>query len=184
MRTAHLACERELRRENTMPTLHFGFSYMGLILLALLIIPNLIWTRHQPRDYNKYVGNENRLLLALERIGEVLVSCGALIFSDFNIRDAGLWTLWLVLAAVLMVLYEIFWIRYFRSEKTMEDFYSSLLGIPAAGATLPVAAFFLLGIYGKNLLMLAAVVILGIGHIGIHLGHRKEITAAQRKERL
>ena len=46
---------------------------------------------------------------------------------------------------LLMVLYEIYWIRYFRSEKRMEDFYSSLLGIPVAGATLPVAAFFAAG---------------------------------------
>lgn len=160
-----------------MLAMHFGFSYIGLLFLVLLMIPNLIWTRHQPRDYDKYVGNENRLLLALERIGEVLVSCAAVIFADFNIRDAGLWTVWLVLSAAMMALYEIYWIRYFRSEKTMNDFYSSLLGIPVAGATLPVAAFFLLGIYGKNLPMLAAVAILGIGHIGIHLGHKREIAA-------
>ena len=76
-----------------------------------------------------------------------------------------------------MILYEIFWIRYFRSEKTMKDFYSGILGIPVAGATLPVLSFMLLAIYGKNILLGAAVVILGIGHIGIHLMHRMEIEA-------
>lgn len=44
-----------------------------------------------------------------------------------------------------------------------------------AGATLPVLAFLLLGIYGKNIFMTIAVIILGIGHIGIHLNHRKEV---------
>ena len=43
-----------------------------------------------------------------------------------------------------------------------------------AGATLPVAAFFLLGVYGRNNPMLLSTVILGIGHIGIHLAHAKE----------
>ena len=57
----------------------------------------------------------------------------------------------------------------------MKDMYSSLLGVPVAGATLPVFAFFLLGIYGKNILLVIATVILGIGHIGIHLNHKKEI---------
>lgn len=57
----------------------------------------------------------------------------------------------------------------------MRDFYSSLLGIPVAGATLPVAAFFLLGIYGRNPLLIVAVTVLGIGHIGIHMEHRKEL---------
>ncbi len=155
--------------------MRLGFSYVGLIFLILLMVPNLIWTKRQPKDYDKYVGNESRLLLALERIGEVLVSCAALIFSDFNIRNAGLWTVWLLLAAVMMVLYEVYWIRYFRSDQTMYDFYSSLLGVPVAGASLPVAAFFLLGIYGKNLFLLISVIVLGIGHIGIHLGHRREI---------
>ena len=54
---------------------------------------------------------------------------------------------------------------------------SMILGIPVAGATLPVLAFLLLAIYGKNIILGVAVVILGIGHIGIHLMHRKEIDA-------
>ena len=41
-----------------------------------------------------------------------------------------------------MILYEIYWIRYFKSNKTMKGMYSSLLGI---------------------------------GHIGIHLNHKKEV---------
>lgn len=155
--------------------MHFGFSYVGLVYLVLLMLPNIIWTKNQPQDYEKYVGNENRVLLALERMGEVLVSCAVLVFSDFNIKLWSNWSWWLVVSFVLMVLYEIYWIRYFRSEKTMQDFYSSLLGIPVAGASLPVAAFMLLAIYGKNIVLGAAVVILGIGHIGIHLMHRKEV---------
>ncbi len=57
----------------------------------------------------------------------------------------------------------------------MGDFYSSLLGIPVAGATLPVASFLLLAVYGKNVALGVSVLILGIGHIGIHLMHKKEI---------
>lgn len=47
--------------------------------------------------------------------------------------------------------------------------------IPVAGATLPVIAFFLLGIYGTNPFIIISTIILGIGHIGIHLGHKKEV---------
>ncbi|MDD3339953.1 MAG: hypothetical protein PHS82_13980 [Lachnospiraceae bacterium] len=141
----------------------------------MLIMPNLIWTKNQPKDYEKYVVNENKILLVFERIGEVLVSCVALIFSDFNFKPWSAWSWWLVISFILMVLYEIYWIRYFKSEKTMQDFYSSLLGVPVAGATLPVVAFFLLAVYGKNMVLGISTVILGIGHIGIHLMHKKEI---------
>ena len=153
----------------------FGFSYVGLIFLVMLMLPNIIWTKNQPENYEKYVVNENKVLLAFERIGEVLVSCAALIFADFNFRLWSNWSWWLVAAFALMVLYEIYRIRYFISEKTMKDFYSSILGIPVAGATLPVLAFLLLAVYGKNIIFGIAVIILGIGHIGIHMMHRKEI---------
>lgn len=155
--------------------MHFGFSYIGLLFLIMLTAPNLLWTRNKPKDYDKYAANEKKVLLVMERIGEVAVSCLTLIFSDFNVQGVSAWEIWLLAACALMILYEVYWIRYFKSAKTMRDFYSSLLGIPVAGATLPVAAFFLLGIYGRNPLLIVAVTVLGIGHIGIHMEHRKEL---------
>ena len=154
--------------------MNLGFSYTGLIFLLMLMIPNIIWTKLQPQNYEQYVKNENKLLQILERAGEALVTVIALIFTDFNISSLSLWTLWLAAAFLLMMLYEIYWIRYFRSKRTMADFYGSILCIPIAGATLPVAAFFLLSVYGKNPFLMVSVIILGVGHIGIHLAHRKE----------
>lgn len=46
---------------------HFGFSYVGLIYLLMLFIPNIIWTKHQPIGYD--FSNENKWLLWFERIG-------------------------------------------------------------------------------------------------------------------
>lgn len=152
---------------------HLGFSYIGLIFMFMLITPNLIWTKKQPQSYS--AKNENKFLVVLERVGEVLTTCCALIFSDFNLQGVSKWSLWLVAAFALMVMYEIWWGRYFKSERKLADFYSSFLGVPVAGATLPVVAFFLLGIYGKVIWMIIASIVLGIGHIGIHLQHRKEI---------
>ena len=154
--------------------MHFGFSYVGLIFLIMLFVPNVIWTKFQPKDYDRYVKNENKVLLILERTGEILVCCLVLIFSDFNVRGCSFWNLWLAGALAAMLLYEAFWIRYFRSERTMADFYRSMLGIPVAGAVLPVFAVLCIAVYGGNPFLLAAGVILGIGHIGIHLRHRKE----------
>lgn len=155
--------------------MNFGFSYVGLIFLSMVTVPNLMWTKNKPKDYEKFVVHENKILLAFEKIGQVLVFCVSLIFTDFNIRPWSSRTWWLIASFLLMLLYEIYWIRYFFSEKTMKDFYSSILGIPVAGATLPVLAFLLLAVYGKNIMLGVAVLILGIGHIGIHLMHKKEI---------
>lgn len=160
--------------------MNFGFSYIGLLFLIMLMVPNIIWSKNLPKDYEKFVKNENKILLGLERIGEVLVSCIALVFSDFNINNISLWSIILLIAFLFLVLYEIYWIRYFKSNRDMKDMYSSILGIPVAGATLPVIAFFLLGVYGKNIFMILSVIILGIGHIGIHLNHKKEVENERR----
>lgn len=154
---------------------HFGFSYIGFIFLLMLMIPNIIWNKNKPKDYDKYVKNENKTLLLFERVGEMLVTCISFIFVDFNINEISIWSSILLFAFILMILYEIYWMKYFKSNKTMKDMYSSLLGIPVAGATLSVLAFLLLGIYGKNIFLIIATMILGIGHIGIHINHRKEV---------
>ena len=152
---------------------HPGFSYVGLIFLLLLFVPNLIWTKFQPQGYQNK--NENRTLLLLERAGEILVTCTVLVFSDFNLRAWSPWSCWLIAAAAVMLLYEAWWIRYFKGPRTLADFYSRFCGIPLAGAVLPVIAFFLLGVYGRVLWLLLSVVILGVGHIGIHLQHARAL---------
>jgi hypothetical protein len=152
---------------------HFGFSYVGLIYLLMLWIPNAIWSKNKPIDYN--TTNENKLLLLFERVGQVCCTVSILIFSDFNIAVFSTWSLWLIASCFLMILYEISWIRYFKNEHTERNFYRSLCGIPVPGASLPVIAFLLLGIYGKVIWLIASAVIIGIGHIGIHIQHLKTI---------
>lgn len=155
--------------------MHLGFSYVGLIYLIMLYIPNVIWSKNLPENYDKYVKNENKILLFFERIGEVLLTCLVVIFTDFNINKISFWTMILFISFVLMILYEVSWIKYFKSNRKMKDMYSSILGIPVPLAFLPVLAFLLLGIYGKNIWLIISTIILGIGHIGIHLNHKKEV---------
>lgn len=154
---------------------HFGFSYIGLLFLLMLFIPNIIYASNKSTFEPTLDADENKILVWLERIGQALVTTIVLIFSDFNPRGWSLWTIWLVAAVIFMLMYELWWIRYFRSSKTLADFYNSYAGIPVAGATLPIIAFFLLGIYGQVVWLLFAVIILGIGHIGIHIEHRKTL---------
>lgn len=154
--------------------MNFGFSYIGLLFFLLLLIPNLIWTKNKPKNYEVYVKSENKFLEILERIGEVSVTCISLIFENFNFRLEP-WSIFLGLAGVGMLFYEGYWIRYFRSEKQMKDFYTSYLGIPLAGATLPIFSYLMLSLYGKNIFLFLSTILLGIGHIGIHFMHYKEI---------
>ncbi|MBQ0002336.1 MAG: alpha/beta hydrolase [Treponema sp.] len=162
---------------------HFGFSYIGLIWLLMLFIPNYFWTKNKPAGYDKEAAGENKVLLIFERIGQALVTVFVLIFKDFNIDTDRLSALpLLALSFLLMICYELYWLRYFKSKKTMKDFYSSFLGIPVAGATCPILAFFLLGLYGSNFFLMLSVIILGIGHIGIHVQHKNAVVGKSKRK--
>ena len=152
---------------------NLGFSYIGLIYMLMLTIPNIIWARNKPKGYE--YKDENKILLLFERIGQVLVTCTVLVFSDFNLHKWSMWSMWLIISVIFMIMYEFWWIRYFKSNKKLKDFYSSFIGIPLVGATLPVLGFLLLGIYGKVIWLILSVIVLGIGHIGIHMQHSKQV---------
>ena len=53
---------------------HIGFSYVGLIYLIMLFIPNLLWTKSTQIGYDKIKKNENKILLFFERVGQVSVT--------------------------------------------------------------------------------------------------------------
>lgn len=152
---------------------HFGFSIIGLIFLLMLFIPNIIWA-------NKYLNishkiKENKVLLWFERVGQVLVTTTALIFNDYDFKDISIWIVWLIVAIILMMLYEYCWIRYFKDNNKVDDMYKKFLFIPLPLAILPVMAFLFLGIYGKVIWLVISSIIIAIGHIGIHLQHYQAI---------
>jgi len=159
---------------------HFGFSYIGLIWLLMLFVPNILWIKCRPKEYSSE--GENKFLAVTERVGEVGVTCSALIFSDFNLRPWSGWSIFFVLSALCMILYEAWWIKYFSGARELKDFYGSFLKIPLPGAVLPVAAFLFLGIYGRVVWLIAGAVVLGIGHIGIHFGHRKNLKKSEKED--
>ena len=156
---------------------HFGFSYVGCIYLLLLFIPNGIWAKYKPKGYDGLTAGEPKLLRLLEGIGQVLTTCCALVFTDFNPRGWSPWCLWLIGSVCCMALYEAGWIRYFTGGHTLRDMFRPLWGIPLPLASLPALAFLLLGVYGRVLWMGVAVLALGVGHIGIHALHWRRMKA-------
>ena len=156
--------------------MQFGFSIVGVVFLAMLFVPNIRWAKSQPPGYEEISRHENKALLLFERVGQVLAACSAVVF----VCPQGLslpWLLWLLIAFLLMLLYEAAWIRYFKGGEKLVDMYRPLGPIPVPIASLPVVAFALLGIWHQSPIAVIAAVILGIGHIGIHLGHLRELSA-------
>lgn len=154
----------------------FHITWPGVLHLLLLLVPNLLWLCHRPEGPDTV--RESRILQNFERIGQVLVVTGLLCwpFPSPALRP---WSLWLAASLLLMALYEVWWIQYFRGPATHAAMHSPLWGIPMAGATLPSAALLLLSVYGRSITFLLAAVVFAVGHVGIHWQHHR----ASRRER-
>jgi hypothetical protein len=151
-----------------------GISPVGILFLAALFVPNIAWARALPEGYEELSRAESRVLLALERIGQALTTVAAIVFVPINGFE---WPMlaWLLAALALMVLYEIAWARYFTHGRDLGYMYASLGPIPVPIATLPVVAFVLIGIWCGSPVLVLSTIILGIGHIGIHFQHAREL---------
>lgn len=74
--------------------MRLGFSYPGFFMLLALFLPNLLWTKRKPKGYEQAAAQENKVLRALERMGQGLTTVFSLIFSEFNPDvQKGLWNL-------------------------------------------------------------------------------------------
>ncbi len=47
---------------------NWGFSYIGLLFLMMLFIPNIIWSKRKPRGYTSE--KENKILLFFKNWGK------------------------------------------------------------------------------------------------------------------
>ena len=67
--------------------MNFGFSYVGVIYLLMLFIPNGFWVKYPPEGYRKISGNENKILGFLERAieaGANIIRLGSCLFGARN----------------------------------------------------------------------------------------------------
>ena len=158
---------------------HLGLSWVGLVYIILLFVPNIIWAKNRKARKASRTEPENRVLLLMERGGQATTMVLILVFRDTNLSGYSPWVWWLTASAFFLLLYEAAWVRCFVGEITPDKLYQSLLGIPMPLATLPVFSFLLLGVYGRVIWLIASSTVLGVGHIGIHFRHRR--TLAKRE---
>ena len=152
----------------------FALSPLGAAYLAMLFIPNAFWARRRNRDADPAAPNENSLLVALERVGQVTTTM-AVLFAPASDSPGTARVACLGASFLAMFLYELSWLRYFQTDGSVANLYRSLGPVPLPLALLPVLGFLLLALYEVHVVLLGAVVVLGVGHIGIHGQHASRL---------
>lgn len=148
----------------------FTFSPLGAVYLAMLFVPNAVWALSR-RERGSAPGKERPALVALERVGQATTTLASLVSPAAPAPGSARFACFGV-SLLAMALYELGWLRYFQSDRSAASLHRSFGPIPLPLAVLPVLGFLLLGVYELNVPLLAAVLVLAVGHIGIHWRHR------------
>ena len=136
---------------------NFGWiNFFGLILLALLLAPNLIWAIYHKGEKNKCA---NRLMNVLEQIGRygcMLLMVFNIGIAEFGFASPNAFLVYLFGSAALLLGYWAFWIVYFKKQT---PFAALLLAI------LPTLLFLLCGLTLRHWPLVFFSLLFGVAHI-------------------
>lgn len=131
-------------------------NFFNLIIVALLLIPNIVYALKNRNVKNK---SQNRVLNIMEQIGRY----GSIFFMIFNIgieefgfRSKAAFVIWIPCNGVLILLYLIFWMFYFKKQK---------LSYAVTLAVIPSLIFLLNGFLLNYWALIVCAVIFCIAHI-------------------
>lgn len=101
-------------------------NYFNFITVALLLVPNIVYALKNKDVKNKC---QNRVMNIMEQIGRygsmffMIFNIG---FGEFGLRSKRAFIIWMSCNGILILLYLIFWMFYFRKQKS---FYAFALAI-------------------------------------------------------
>ncbi len=136
-----------------------GFSIVGALISASLLLPNLVLLIFPPVDPPQLLKSAGLVFTVLERAGQV--ACMALpcmLRDQFETLNLDVW---LVLMVSSIVGYHALWARYVFAGRR----FSLLFGRFVPMAVLPVLAFGFAALTAQSLQLGIAVLALAVGHI-------------------
>lgn len=137
-----------------------NFSFIGLIIVVLSLLPSIIMAFLPPTNV---IETKGKIALSVfETIGRIAV-IAILLFSKKSFDRKT--DIWFILMCIFGLLYYIGWIRYFFFGRTFDLLYKPLWFIPVPLAIFPIMAFAFAAIWGRNIPLGIAVIIMAIGHI-------------------
>jgi len=139
-----------------------GFSYIGLIIVTVVLLPNLLFVIFPPKNIPNGLQDVHLFFTIIERIGMIafivilLTSNVSFINLDFN--------LFLLLMILCIVIYYALWLRYVLKGQDFSLLFTPLLFIPIPMAIFPVCYFLFVSFWINSIYLAIVTLIFTIGH--------------------
>lgn len=145
--------------------MHFGFSWVGLIIFLLPMIINVFYVIFLPKSNGGEEDTQNKkfpILEAIEhstRIAYAVVLCILISNKSLDYMNPLLY-----ISIVFLILYHIVWIRYFIGGRDAKLLGTKFLFIPMPLAVFPVLYFIFASLWMNNYMATGVMLVFGIVH--------------------
>lgn len=142
-----------------------SFSWVGLVVFALPMLINVIYAIFPPTGDVGQVKNVTKWVEVIENVSRIAY----LILMTFLVnKDAPYYlNVWLVLAAIFLILYYVVWIRYFIGKRDVALLAKPFLFVPIPLAIFPVLYYLFAAIWVGNYPAAIVMIIFGAAHITV-----------------
>lgn len=141
----------------------FGFSWKGLVLVLLPLLPNLLFFL-QPAPAATTNLKDGGLFVNILEHGGRIVFYILMVTLTYKKADKNQAILLTIMAACLII-YFLLWARYFVKGREFSLLFDQVLGIPIPMALFPILFYLLSAIYLGNMPACLALILFAFGHI-------------------
>ncbi len=153
-----------------------GFSLVGLLITATILLPNLLMIFLPPKELPSKVKDAGAFFTIIERIGQA--ACFLLpVFSKDFIESAYI-NISFIIGAVCVAFYYGLWIRY-AIKRDFAFLFAPLAFIPIPMAVFPVLAFAFIAVWICSIWLGIAAIVLAVGHFANSWVSFKDLKASR-----
>ena len=145
--------------------MHFGFSWVGLIIFLLPMIINLFYVIFPPKSKGVEGDTQYKKFPVFEaiehstRIAYAVILCILISNKSFNYTSPLMY-----ISIVFLILYYIVWFRYFVGGRDAKLLGTKIMLIPMPLAVFPVLYFIFASLWMNNYIATGVMLIFGIVH--------------------
>ncbi|OCL26276.1 hypothetical protein U472_09705 [Orenia metallireducens] len=138
------------------------FSYIGLIMVTVVLLPNLLFVIFPPKNIPNGLQDVHLFFTIIERIG-IIAFIVILLTSNVSFINLNI-NLFLLLMILCIVVYYSLWLRYVLKGQDFSLLFTPLLFIPIPMAIFPVSYFLFASFWINSIYLAITTLIFAIGH--------------------
>ncbi len=143
-----------------------SFSWIGLMLFAAILLPNLLFIAYPPQSSPENRPSSPKAPSLLENISRAALFTVLILFSGSSFAQAAA-DIWFILMCLCVGVYYVLWLRYLFGGREFRLLFCPLWVIPVPMAVFPALAFLFAGVWARFIPLILCAALFGVFHLWV-----------------